>query len=33
MRNKIYTIIIVLFSILCGIITKDYFLGTLTLTC
>lgn len=33
MNNKIYTIVIVLFSIMCGIITKDYFLGTLALSC
>ena len=33
MKNKIYTITIVLFSVICGFITKDYFFGTLTLTC
>ena len=31
MKNKIYTILIILFSILCGILSKDYFLGTLIL--
>lgn len=31
MKNKVYTILIVLFSILCGIITKDYFLGSIIL--
>lgn len=33
MQNKIYSLIIIIFSIICGIITKDYFLGTITLTC
>lgn len=31
MKNKIYTILIIIFSITCGILSKDYFLGTLTL--
>lgn len=31
MKNKIYTILIIIFSIMCGIIYKDYFLGTLIL--
>ena len=31
MKNKIYTILIIVFSIICGIISKDYFLGTLIL--
>ncbi len=31
MKNKIYTILIIIFSIICGIISKDYFLGTLIL--
>ncbi len=30
-KNKVCTILIILFSILCGIISKDYFLGTLIL--
>ena len=29
----LYTVAIILFSILCGIVTKDYFLGTITLAC
>ena len=33
MKNKLYTIAVILFSIICGIITRDYFLGTLTLAC
>ena len=33
MKNKIYTIMIVLFSVICGMITNDYFLGTVTLAC
>lgn len=33
MKNKIYTIVIIIFSILCGIISKDYFLGTIILIC
>lgn len=32
-KNKVYTIIIIIFSIICGIITRDYILGTLTLIC
>ena len=32
MNNKIYTLIIIVFSIICGIISKDYFIGTLILT-
>ena len=31
MKNKINIVIILLFSIICGIISKDYFLGTLIL--
>lgn len=31
MKNKIYTILIIVFSIICGIISKDYFLGTIIL--
>lgn len=30
-KNKIYTILIIAFSIICGIISKDYFLGTIIL--
>ena len=30
-KNIIYTSLIIIFSIICGIITKDYILGTLTL--
>lgn len=33
MKNKFYTIIIIVFSIFCGIISKDYFLGTPILIC
>jgi len=33
MKNKIYTILIVLMSIICGVVSKDYFLGTLILMC
>lgn len=33
MKTKINTIIIIIFSILCGILTKDYFLGTIILIC
>ena len=33
MKNKIYTLFIIIFSIICGIISKDYFLGTLILIC
>lgn len=33
MKNKIYTLLIIIFSIICGIISKDYFLGTLILIC
>ena len=33
MKNKVYTVIIIIFSIICGIITKDYILGTFTLIC
>lgn len=32
-KNIIYTSLIIIFSIICGIITKDYILGTLTLVC
>ena len=31
MKNKTYTILIIIFSIICGILSKDYFLGTLVL--
>ncbi len=31
MRNKIITILIIVFSIICGIISKDYILGTIIL--
>lgn len=31
MKNKIYTILIIIFSIICGVISKDYFIGTLIL--
>ena len=33
MKNKIYSFLIIIFSILCGIILKDYFLGTIILMC
>ena len=33
MKNKIYTILIILFSIVCGVLSKDYYLGTLILMC
>ena len=33
MRTKIYTVLIIIFSLICGIISKDYFLGTLILIC
>ena len=33
MKQKIISLIIILFSIICGIITKDYVLGTLVLMC
>ena len=32
-RNKIYTIIMIIFSIICGIISHDYYLGTSILIC
>lgn len=32
-KNVIFTISIILFSIMCGILTKDYFVGTITLMC
>lgn len=32
-KNILYTVIIILFSLICGILTKDYFIGTLTLVC
>ena len=32
-KTSFYTIIIVIFSIICGVITKDYFWGTITLIC
>jgi len=28
MKNKTYEITIIIFSVLCGILAKDYFLGT-----
>ena len=33
MKTKIYTFLIIIFSLICGIISKDYFLGTLILIC
>lgn len=30
-KNILYTILIIIFSVVCGILTNDYFLGTLTL--
>lgn len=33
LKNKIYTLIIIIFSLLCGIISEDYFLGTIILMC
>ncbi len=33
MKNRIYTVLIICFSILCGIISKDYYLGTIILIC
>ena len=33
MKNKIITLLIIVFSIICGIISKDYFLGTIILIC
>jgi len=33
MKNKICTLVIIIFSILCGIFSKDYFLGTIILIC
>lgn len=32
-KDVIYTITIILFSIICGIISKDYFVGTVILAC
>ena len=32
-KNWFYTILIVIFSIICGVITKDYFAGTVVLMC
>lgn len=32
-KEVIYTILIVVFSIICGILSKDYFIGTLILIC
>ncbi|MCI6712920.1 MAG: nicotinamide riboside transporter PnuC [Clostridium sp.] len=32
-KNNIVSILIVIFSIICGIISKDYFLGTIILIC
>lgn len=33
MKNRIHTILIIMFSIICGIITRDYMLGTIALMC
>ena len=33
MKTKLYTLIIIIFSIICGILSKDYFLGTIILIC
>jgi len=33
MKNKIYTLAIIIISIMCGIVSKDYFLGTIILIC
>lgn len=33
MRNKIYTLAIIIFSVISGIISKDYFLGTIIMIC
>lgn len=33
MKNKIYTLVIIIISVICGIISKDYFLGTIILIC
>ena len=33
MKNKVYTLLIIVFSIICGIISKDYYLGTIILLC
>ena len=33
MKNKIYTLVIIIVSVICGIISKDYFLGTIILIC
>ncbi len=33
MKQRIISLIIVVFSIICGIVTKDYYLGTLVLMC
>lgn len=30
-KNILYTIFIIIFSIICGILSKDYFLGTIIL--
>lgn len=32
-KEVIYTILIIVFSIICGILSKDYFIGTLILIC
>lgn len=32
-REKLYTMLIIIFSCLCGILTKDFVLGTITLIC
>ena len=33
MKNKIYTLVIIFFSVICGIISIDYLLGTIILIC
>lgn len=33
MKNKLITLIVIIFSVLCGILTRDYYLGTLILVC
>lgn len=33
MKSRIYTLIIIIFSVICGIISRDYFLGTVILIC
>ena len=31
MKNKIISLLIIIFSVVCGILTKDYFLGSIIL--